>query len=91
MNTRKRRKEREWGKDFGIPEGSWDKCGLQSSVGLIEVGTFEKRCEAGEGVAMQVSGEECPNVKALNWGRVWHVRETARKPTWLKQSEHGQE
>lgn len=90
MSTRKEKRE-SGVRTLGIPEGSWDKCGLQSSVGLIEVGTFEKRYEAGEGVAMQVSGEECPNVKALQWGRVWHVRETARKPTWLKQSEHGQE
>ena len=53
------------------------------------MGTFEKRYEAGEGVAMQVSGEECPNVKALQWGRVWHVRETARKPTWLSRVSMG--
>ena len=58
---------------MGILEGSWDKCGLQSSVGLIEVVTFEQRCGVGEGVAVQVSGEECPSAKALKWGQAWHV------------------
>ena len=50
MSTRKRRKDKESGvRILGIPEGSWDKCGLQSSVGLIEVGAFKKRCGVGEG------------------------------------------
>ena len=37
-----------------------EKPGKLQSIGSQRVGH--------EGVAMQVSGEECPNMKALKWG-----------------------
>lgn len=52
---------REQGKEtLGILKGSWDKYELQSSIGLIEVVTFEQRYGVGEGMAVQGSGESVP-------------------------------